>query len=95
MTAIDAFEWQNAAACRNGPLGLFFGLEGEQQHEKPEREAEAKKVCARCMVRAACLDDALVNGIPFGVFGGTGEEERKAMRENLRRRMRAAELRAS
>ena len=37
---------------------LFFGREGEQQHEKPGREAEAKEVCARCLVRAACLEDA-------------------------------------
>ena len=95
MTMIEAFAWQDAAACRNGPRDVFFGAEGEQQHEKPAREAAAKAVCARCMVRAACLDDALTNGVRFGVFGGTGEDERKAMRENLRRRMRAAERRAS
>jgi WhiB family transcriptional regulator, redox-sensing transcriptional regulator len=95
MTITEAFTWQNAAACQSGPLGLFFGPEGEQQHEKPAREAEAKKVCARCPVRAACLDDALVNGLRFGVFGGTGEDERRAIRDNLRRRMRAAERRAS
>jgi WhiB family redox-sensing transcriptional regulator len=95
MSAVDAFAWQDAAACAGLPPDLFFGREGEQQHEKPEREAEAKAVCARCMVRAACLDDALVNGIRFGVFGGTGEEQRKAMRENLRRRTRAAERRAA
>ena len=90
MTAIDAFGWQDAAACAGFPPDLFFGPEGEQQHEKPEREAQAKKVCARCMVRAACLEDAIGRGIRHGVFGGTGEEERKAMRENLRRRMRRA-----
>ena len=93
MSITETFRWQDAAACRNGPLDVFFGPEGEQQHEKPEREAEAKAVCARCMVRAACLEDALVNGIRFGVFGGTGEDERRMMRENHRRRMRAAELR--
>jgi hypothetical protein len=67
MTVTEVFKWQDAAACRYGPLGLFFSPEGEQQHEKPEREAEAKKICARCPVRAACLEDALVNGIRFGV----------------------------
>ena len=94
MTMMEAFAWQDAALCVGLP-DLFFGPEGEQQHEKPGREAEAKKVCASCLVRAACLEDALVNGIRFGVFGGTGEDERQALRENLRRRMRAAERRAA
>ncbi len=89
------FGWQDAAACAGSPFDLFFGPEGEQQHEKPEREAAAKKVCACCLVRAACLEDAIGRGIRFGVFGGTGEEERKAMRENLRRRTRAAGRRAA
>lgn len=91
MTLTETFGWQDFAACRYGPLDLFFGPDGEQQHVKPAREAEAKRICARCPVRTACLDDALVNGTRFGVFGGTGEDERKTMRENLRRRVRAAE----
>jgi WhiB family transcriptional regulator, redox-sensing transcriptional regulator len=93
LTITEMFRWQDASACRNGPLDVFFGPEGEQQHEKPAREARAKAVCASCLVRAACLDDALTNGIRFGVFGGVGEDERRAMRENRRRRMRPAELR--
>ena len=95
MAAIDAFTWQDSAACTGSPFDLFFGPEGEQQHEKPAREAEAKKVCACCLVRTACLEDAIGRGIRFGVFGGTGEDERRVMRENLRRRMRAAERRAA
>jgi WhiB family redox-sensing transcriptional regulator len=91
----ETFTWLDLALCGALPPDLFFGPEGEQQHEKPGREAAAKKVCARCMVRAACLDDAVTNGIRFGVFGGTGEDERRVMRENLRRRMRAAERRAA
>jgi WhiB family redox-sensing transcriptional regulator len=89
------FGWQNAAACRYGPLDLFFGPEGEQQHEKPSREAAAKKICARCPVRAACLDDAVTNGIRFGVFGGTGEDERQAIRRTYLRRPGAAKGRAA
>ena len=85
MNGPGPFGWQNAAACRYGPLDLFFGPEGEQQHEKPAREAEAKKICARCPVRAACLDEAVANGIRFGVFGGTGEDERQAIRRNYLR----------
>ena len=86
MNGPGAFGWQDAAACRYAPLGLFFGPEGEQWHEKEAREAAAKNVCARCPVRAACLDDAVTNGIRFGVFGGTGEDERQAIRRNYVRR---------
>ena len=90
MNGPGAFGWQDAAACRDAPAGLFFGPEGEQQHLKPEREAAAKNVCARCPVRAACLDDAVSNGIRFGVFGGTGEDERQAIRRNYLRQLGTA-----
>jgi WhiB family transcriptional regulator, redox-sensing transcriptional regulator len=92
---VDDLAWLDAAACVGLPPDLFFGAEGEQQHEKPAREAAAKRICARCPVRVACLDDALAAGIRFGVFGGAGEDERRLLRENLRRRIRAAERRAS
>jgi len=85
-----AFGWQDAAACRDEPLDLFFGPEGEQQHQKPAREAAAKAVCVRCPVRAACLEDAVTSGIRFGVFGGTGEDERQAIRRNYVRQLGTA-----
>lgn len=47
-------------ACRDEDPDLFFD---------PRREAEAKAVCARCTVRAGCLQIAL--GHPrWGVWGG-------------------------
>jgi WhiB family redox-sensing transcriptional regulator len=46
--------------------------------------ARAKAVCARCPVAAQCLDYALATGQQHGVWGGTSEEERKAMRRRLR-----------
>ena len=91
----ETFTWLDLALCGALPPDLFFGPEGEQQHEKPGREAAAKKVCARCMVRAACLDDAVTNGIRFGVFGGTGEDERQALRRNYVRHVGAAKARAA
>lgn len=90
----DNFTWQDAALCVGMP-DLFFGAEGEQSHEKPEREAEAKRICARCPVRACCLDDALAAGIRYGVYGGMTEDERRLLRENRRRRIRAAERRVA
>ena len=95
MNGPGTFGWQDAAACRYAPLDLFFGPEGEQWHEKEAREAAAKTVCARYPVRAACLDDAVTNGIRFGVFGGTGEDERQALRHNYVRHLGAAKARAA
>ncbi len=86
----DAFAWQDAAACAGLPPDLFFGPDGEQQHEKPAREAEAKAVCANCLVVGECLDYALASRIRFGVFGGTGEDERKALRRSYVRHPGAA-----
>lgn len=39
----------------------------------------AKAVCLRCAVRADCLSYALAGG-QAGVWGGTTQEERRAMR---------------
>ena len=93
MNGPGAFGWQDTAACRDAPPDLFFGPEGEQQHQKPAREAEAKTVCARCPVRTACLDYALASGIRFGVFGGTGEDERRLMGRDYMRQLCAAKAR--
>ena len=91
----DTFAWLDLALCGGLPPDLFIGRDGEQQHEKPAREAAAKAVCANCPVRRECLDYAIRRDIRFGVFGGTGEDERQAMRENRSRRIRAAGRRAA
>jgi WhiB family redox-sensing transcriptional regulator len=46
----------------------------------PSRERRAVGICNRCPVQAACLDYAL--SVPWlrGVWGGTTEQERQAMR---------------
>ena len=43
----------------------------------------AKAVCFRCSVRAACLAYALATG-QAGIWGGTTQEERRAMRCSAR-----------
>lgn len=42
--------------------------------------ARAKQVCARWAVRAGRLDWALASGQEVGVWGGTSEDERRALR---------------
>lgn len=90
----ETFAWQDFAICRSLPRELHFGPAGEKDHEKTEREAAAKAVCAGCPVDRECLEDAVTNNIKHGVFGGMSEDERRAYRINLNRRMRA-EARAS
>jgi WhiB family redox-sensing transcriptional regulator len=48
---------------------------------------EAKAVCRRCHVRSECLTWALESGQDAGIWGGPGEDERRALkRRNARGR---------
>jgi WhiB family transcriptional regulator, redox-sensing transcriptional regulator len=69
--------WDILAACRDEDPELFFpvGTRGPAL----QQEAEAKAVCARCPVRARCLQDALEIGDDHGVRGGMTERERRAL----------------
>ncbi|WP_081684073.1 WhiB family transcriptional regulator [Granulicoccus phenolivorans] len=40
----------------------------------------AKKICARCAVRVACLDYALETNVRHGIWGGLAEAERTRIR---------------
>ncbi len=73
--------WMSRAACRGIPdAGLFFPAAAGQAKD-------AKAVCARCPVRAACLSYALATR-QFGVWGGATENERLAMSRARKRRAR-------
>ncbi|MFB7668243.1 WhiB family transcriptional regulator [Kitasatospora sp. NPDC056138] len=74
------WEWQFHAACRSADTGLFFHPPGERGPAHDDRDAAAKTVCARCPVRAACLQYALEAREPYGVWGGLTVEERRALR---------------
>jgi WhiB family transcriptional regulator, redox-sensing transcriptional regulator len=41
---------------------------------------EAKRICRACPAQAACLAWAIDHGVTSGVWGGTTEEERRALR---------------
>lgn len=81
-------EWLRAAACVGEDPEMFFpvGTTGPALREA----AEAKRVCARCPVAAACLSHALDTAPTSGVWGGTGEDERaellRAARHDAKRR---------
>lgn len=84
--------WTQDAACRTAPPDLFH----------PEGDAgavyvltrEAKSWCARCVVQARCLDDAMARGERYGVWGGLDEKERRTILRRRRERERAARRRA-
>ncbi len=85
MTAMD---WSDHATCRDADPDLFFGLEGETALEKLRRERDANAVCARCIVRTACLTWAVERPERHGTWAGRNEEELAA--ERVRRGRSAA-----
>ncbi|MFC6600295.1 WhiB family transcriptional regulator [Kitasatospora paranensis] len=82
------WDWQLRAACRAADDQLFFHPSGERGQAHDNREAAAKRICARCPVRAQCLEHALAVREPYGVWGGLGEDERIALLGPVRHRRR-------
>jgi len=74
-------EWMTKGRCRTEPPSTFFPSDGVGVEI-------ARRICADCPVKAACLEYALRNGIDHGVWGGTSERERRRI---ARRRRLAAE----
>lgn len=75
-------DWVQRARCKEEDPELFFpvGTSGPAL-EQIER---ARAICMQCEVREECLEWALASGQDAGVWGGTSEEERKAMRRSRR-----------
>ena len=71
--------WQDRALCAQTDPEVFFPEPGH-------RTSEAKKVCARCEVRAECAEYALGNPdlTQSGVWGGLDERDRAAIRRQQR-----------
>ena len=59
----EPFAWMSYGKCRSGNPDLFTS-------ESEKDIAAAKAVCARCFVRADCLDYASALGNVSGVWGG-------------------------
>jgi WhiB family redox-sensing transcriptional regulator len=77
--------WQERARCRGLDTNRFYPAEGERDPSRARREERAKDICARCLVRTACLADALARRDGWGVFGGTTAEERAILLRKQRR----------
>jgi WhiB family redox-sensing transcriptional regulator len=76
-------DWVERARCIGVDPELFFPV-GSTGPALAQVEA-AKSVCARCDVRAECLEWALSTRQDSGVWGGLSEDERRSLRRALRR----------
>jgi WhiB family redox-sensing transcriptional regulator len=74
----DADHWRSRSLCRDSNPDLFFPI-GATGTALAQIEA-AKDVCRACPVTRECLEFALETNQEAGVWGGTTEEERRAMR---------------
>lgn len=61
--------WRSHAACRSKSVNDFFNSQWQT----------AVKICEVCVVKTQCLEFALRNEIPNGVWGGKTPQARKAM----------------
>jgi WhiB family transcriptional regulator, redox-sensing transcriptional regulator len=71
-------QWRSVAACRSADPDLFFPI--SDSGPALEQAAKAKAICAGCRVRPECLAFALRTGQVHGIWGGTTEHERTAVR---------------
>ncbi|WP_432031514.1 WhiB family transcriptional regulator [Streptomyces antibioticus] len=76
--------WRESAECRHEDPDLFFPI-GTSGPALLQTE-QAKAVCRRCPVREACLDRAMNTDQTLGVWGGTSESERRAIKRRARAR---------
>ena len=82
----DVIDWRTDAACLGRDPELFFpvGTSGEAE----EQVADAKAVCAGCVVVSPCLEWAIATNQDSGVWGGLTEEERRSLRRSRMRKRR-------
>jgi WhiB family redox-sensing transcriptional regulator len=77
-TRSGSADWRDQAACCDIDPELFFPI--GNVGPALVQIGQAKQVCARCPVRVPCLEWALESGQEAGVWGGTSEDERRALR---------------
>jgi WhiB family redox-sensing transcriptional regulator len=70
--------WHQDAACRDVDPDLFFpiGTAGPALRQIDE----AKRICRACPAQSQCLAWALEHEVTHGVWGGTTQDERRAIR---------------
>ena len=80
-------DWRHRSACLDEDPELFFPI-GNTGPAIVQLE-QAKAVCRRCPVTDECLSWALESGQDAGIWGGMGEDERRALKRRGARAARA------
>lgn len=78
-------DWRELAICRGMDPELFFPIGADSSVAALDQIDEAKAVCHTCPVMRECMGWALNVAAVEGIWGGTTEAERRALR---RRRAR-------
>lgn len=78
MRSID---WMSHGACLREDPGLFFPFAATGSSLR--QIENARVICGGCPVRVTCLSYAVETG-QHGIWGGTTDYERRAMREAAR-----------
>ncbi|MEU6387967.1 WhiB family transcriptional regulator [Streptomyces sp. NPDC046939] len=73
--------WRESAACRGLDPDLFFPIGNNTSFAFLVQTEEAKEVCRTCPVVRPCLRWAMNAGAVEGIWGGTTETERRAVRQ--------------
>ncbi len=68
-------EWHQRAACRGVGPDVFF-----LEHGTTDTYDAARDLCALCPVREQCLETALADQSPLGMWAATTPKERPEMR---------------
>ena len=72
----DPSYWQAQGRCNDKGVdpNIFFPSKGQSLEP-------ARAICALCDVKVQCLETALDGNVKFGVWGGTSDKERRAIRK--------------
>lgn len=74
-------DWRGQGHCVGSDPELFFDL----AEEDPEIERAAKRVCEGCRFQFQCLNQAMLAGEEYGIFGGMTPSERRRYRAQWER----------
>ena len=77
MTTLMREAWTRQALCVTRPVDPDWFHPGKRTRPRDVKAALA--LCTECPVRSACLQNALDHRDPWGIWGGTTEDQRATM----------------